>query len=107
MTFNRIISDALSDTRRERIFIQCEHWLTKSVSAVDVGAAKDQMALWTNPKVDVLIIATTGRFSADAVQWIATRNERGALPQIEMWQESRLERLLAARRELIAEFGLR
>ncbi|MCJ2059812.1 restriction endonuclease [Methylobacterium sp. J-048] len=107
VSVTRVITDPLSGTRRERVFIQCKHWPSKSVSAIDVGATKDQIALWTNPRADVLIIATTGRFSTDAVQWVEQHNERAAQPRIEIWPESHLERLLAARPALIAEFGLR
>jgi hypothetical protein len=57
--------------------------------------------------VDVLVIATSGRFAADAVQWIEKHNTAGAAPRIEMWAESHLEQLLAARPALIAEFKLR
>ncbi|MCJ2054066.1 restriction endonuclease [Methylobacterium sp. J-070] len=107
LSVTRIIPDALADTRRERVIIQCKHWLSKSVPVADIGAAKDQMCLWTDPRVDMLIIATTGRFSQQAVQWIERHNAGGALPRIEMWPESRLERVLAARPDLIAEFKLR
>lgn len=65
------------------------------------------MALWQNPPVDVLVIATSGRFTSDAVAWIERHNETGVRPQIEMWPESRLERVLAARPALIAEAKLR
>jgi restriction endonuclease len=107
LSVTRIISDALADTWRERVVIQCKHWLSRSVSATEAAAAKDQMGLWTDPRVDVLVVATTGRFSADAVQWIERHNTTGGPPRIEMWPESRPERLLAARPALIAEFGLR
>lgn len=107
LSVTRIIPDALADTRRERVVIQCKHWLSRSVSATEAGAARDQMSLWTDPRVDVLIIATSGRFSADAVQWIERHNTTGTAPRIEMWPESRLERSLAARPDLIAEFQLR
>ncbi len=107
LSVTRIIADPLSDTRRERIVFQCKHWLSKSVSATDAGAVKDQMAHWSDPRVDVLIIATSGRFSADAVHWVERHNATVALPRIEMWPDSRLERLIAARPALIAEFGLR
>ena len=59
------------------------------------------MALWQNPPVDVLVIATSGRFTSDAVTWIERHNETGVQPQ--MWPESHLERVLAARPALIAE----
>lgn len=107
LSVTRVISDALSDTRRERTVIQCKHWLSRTVSAPEAAAAKDQMALWTDPRVDVLVIATTGRFSSDAVQWIERHNSASGPPRIEMWPDSRLERLLAARPDLIAEFQLR
>lgn len=107
LSVTRIIPDALADTRRERVVIQCKHWLSRSMSATDAAAARDQMGLWTDPRVDVLVLATSGRFSADAVQWIERHTAMGGPPRIEMWPESRLERLLAARPALIAEFGLR
>ena len=65
------------------------------------------MALWSNPRVDVLTIATSGRFTADAVAWIESHNASGASIKIEMWPESHLERVLAGRPAVIAEFGLR
>lgn len=107
LSITRIIPDTLADTRRERVVIQCKHWLSRSVPVAEAAAARDQMALWTNPRVDVLVIATSGRFSADAVQWIEHHNMTGGPPRIEMWPESRLERSLAARPDLIAEFRLR
>jgi len=107
LSVTRVITDALSGTLRLRVVIQCKHWLSKSVNLQEVAGAKDQMALWTDPRVDVLVIATSGRFTADAVQWIERHNAKGESPRIEMWPESHLERLLTARPGLIAEFGLR
>jgi Restriction endonuclease len=103
----RVIQDELSGTLRLRVVIQCKHWTSRSVNLAEVAAAKEQMALWTNPRVDVLVVATSGRFTADAVTWIEAHNASGALPRIEMWPESHLERLLSARPATIAEFGLR
>jgi len=103
----RVMSDGLSGTRRQRVVIQCKHWLSKSVALGEVAEAKNQMALWTNPPVDVLIIATSGRFTADAVAWIEQHNQSGVRPQIEMWPESHLERVLSSRPALIAEAKLR
>ena len=65
------------------------------------------MEHWTNPKVDILIIATSGRFSADAVDWIEKHNAKGISPRVWMWPESHLERLLAKRPGLVAEFAMR
>lgn len=107
LSVTRVTTDPLSGTRRQRIVIQCKHWLSKSLSLPDVVGAREQTRLWENPRVDVLIIATTGRFTADAVQWVEKQNMDGSLPLIEMWPDSHLERLLAARPALIAEFRLR
>jgi hypothetical protein len=101
------VIDPLSGTLRSRVIIQCKHWLSKSVTLQDAASAKEQMALWGDPRVDVLVIATSGRFTADAVQWIERHNSKGECPRIDMWPESHLERLLAARPGLIAEFSLR
>ncbi|WP_198151109.1 restriction endonuclease [Hyphomicrobium sulfonivorans] len=103
----RIIHDELSSTQRLRVIIQCKHWLQRSVNAPDVAATTAQMALWSDPPIDILIVATSGRFTADAVAWIERRNAGQASPRIEMWPDSHLERLLAARPAIIAEFGLR
>jgi uncharacterized lipoprotein YmbA len=103
----RVTVDGLSGTSRHRIIIQCKHWLSKSVGLSDASVAAEQTKLWTDPRVDALVIATSGRFTADAVQWIERHNAAGNLPKIEMWPESHLERLLASRPPLIAEFHLR
>jgi hypothetical protein len=107
LSVTRVVNDGLSGTSRQRIIIQCKHWLTKSVALQDVSTAKDQMSLWGEPRVDVLVLATSGRFTADTVQWIERYNAEGKTPRIEMWPESHLERLLASRPALIAEFSLR
>jgi hypothetical protein len=90
LSVTRVASDGLSGTRRQRVVIQCKHWLSKSVALADAAEAKEQMALWTNPPVDVLIIATSGRFTSDAVAWVEQHNQSGTRPQIEMWPESHL-----------------
>lgn len=107
LSVTRVSQDELSGTFRSRVVIQCKHWLSRSVNLPEVAAAKDQMALWNAPRIDVLVVATSGRFTADAVGWIENFNAAGAPPRIEMWPESHLERLLSSRPALIAEFGLR
>lgn len=107
LSVTRVMKDPLSGTRWQRIVIQCKHWTSRSVNLPEVVATSGQMALWTSPKVDVLIIATSGRFTADAVTWIEQHNGAGAAPHIEMWPDSHLELLLAERPAIIAEFGLR
>lgn len=107
LSVGRIVSDPLSGVMRSRVLIQCRRWTTKSVSPSDVATLKEQIATWEPPKVDVLIIATTGRFTSDAVAAIEKHNAADHTLKIEMWPESHLERLLVERPALIAEFGLR
>ena len=107
LSVTRVSADGLAGTLRQRVVIQCKHWLRNSVALPEVNAATAQMALWPNPPVDVLVIATSGRFTSDAVAWIEQHNAGGARPRIEMWPESHLERLLASRPALIAEARLR
>jgi len=103
----RITVDHLSGTRRQRVIIQARHWLSKSVSLTDVITIKEQMKLWGEPRVAVVVIATSGRFTTDAIQWIETHNASGQPPLIEIWPESHLEYLLASRPDLVADLGLR
>jgi hypothetical protein len=103
----RIVNDPLSGAIRNRVLIQCRHWTTKSISASDVATLKEQIGTWEPPKVDVLTIITSGRFTSDAVVAIEKHNAGDRALKIEMWPESHLERLLAERPALIAEFGLR
>jgi hypothetical protein len=103
----RVVEDALAGVFRSRVIIQCKHWTSRSVAGADVSELKDQMAHWEPPKVDVLIIATSGRFTADAVTLIEKGNSGDRALRIEMWPESHLEHLLASRPALIAQFGLR
>ncbi|MDD3289185.1 MAG: restriction endonuclease [Alphaproteobacteria bacterium] len=107
LSVNRVSTDALTGIIRQRVIIQCKHWLTASINISELATLKEQMKLWNTPKVEVLIMATSGRFTADAVTWIEQHNSDGQMPRIEMWAESHLERLLASRPALIAEFNLR
>ncbi len=103
----RVVEDPLSGIQRRRVAVQCKHWLTRSVGPADVAAEVASIKLWDNPPVDVLIIATTGRFTMDAVSWIEKHNGAREHPAIEQWPESHLESLLAQRPNLVAEFNLR
>jgi hypothetical protein len=107
LSVTRVTIDELSGTSRQRVIIQARHWLRKSVGLQDVITVKEQMALWGEPRVEVVIIATSGRFTTDAIQWIEKHNTNGEVPRIEMWPDSHLELLLASRPGMVAEFGLR
>ena len=97
--------DALGSARRERVIVQCKHWRTRSVRPTDAAEAVTQAQTW-NPPFDAVIIATSGRFTADAVTWIEGHNARDRL-QVDMWPESHLEMLLVERPWLVEQMGLR
>jgi len=107
LSVDRVVSDPLGSTKRRRVIIQCKHWLKKSVSVDEIATACAQMQHWEPPVVDALVLASSGRFTTDAVDWIEKHNHGGKRPELEMWPESHLERLLAQRPHLVAEFGLR
>jgi hypothetical protein len=106
LSVERVTGDALSGTRRERVMVQCRHRPADSVSPTDAQEARTKAELWTNPPFDAIVIATTGRFTTDAVDWIESNNVNNRV-RIEMWPESHLEMLLADRPELVQQFGLR
>lgn len=103
----RVYEDELGGTIRHRVIIQCKHWQSKSVGLSELTILKEQMKLWEPPRIDVCIIATTGRFTSDAVLAVERQNHSDSALRLEMWPESHLERLLATRPAIIAEFGLR
>lgn len=103
----RVHVDSLGGTIRQRVIIQCKHWLSKSVGMQEITALREQMKLWEPPRIDVHVIATSGRFTSDAVAIIEKHNQSDSALRIEMWPESHLERLLANRPGIIGEFLLR
>lgn len=107
LSVERVVRDSLSGVQRQRVIIQCKHWLSKSISVAEIQMLQGQMKLWEPPRVDVHIIATTGRFSADGVALIEKNNQSDQALKIEMWPESHLEMILAKRPDLIAQFKLR
>lgn len=107
ISVTRVFRDGLAGTIRHRIIIQCKHWQSKSVAPSDIAMLREQIKLWEPPRVDVVIIATSGRFTSDAVALVERQNLTDTALRIEMWPESHLEKLLATRPAIIAEFRLR
>ncbi|MEI2646652.1 MAG: restriction endonuclease [Candidatus Competibacter sp.] len=107
LSVDRVHCDPLTGTLRQRVIIQCKNWNTKSISPNEISNLKELLKLWEPPRVDVCIIATSGRFTSDAVLLIEKINFSDNALRIEMWPESHLERLLADRPSLIADFRLR
>jgi hypothetical protein len=100
----RVHTDSLIGTQRIRTILQCRH--KKNVGVAEVSQLKEQMSLCEPPRVDELIIATSGRFSSDAVSWVEKHNQSNLALRISMWPSSHLERLLAERPHLISDFHL-
>jgi len=53
------------------------------------------------------IVATSGRFTQDAVDWAERRNAGETAPYVELWPENKLETLLAQKPHIAAGHGLR
>jgi restriction endonuclease len=107
LSVTRVITDSLSEVTRQRVIVQCRHWLSRSMNAGDCILAAGHVSLWEPPRVDVLIIANSGRFTADAVQWAEHHDAEAKSPRVELWADSHLEFLLASRPTLVTEMGLR
>lgn len=107
LSLDRVLRDSTGSVRSERVIVQAKHWLKRSVGPAEVADTVHAIKLWEPPVVRGLVIATSGRFSADAVAWAEKHNNDGAAPFIELWPESKLETLLARRPYLAAAHGLR
>lgn len=107
LSMDRVLHDSAGGTHSERVIVQAKHWQKKSVNLPTVAATVAAVKLWERPVIRILIIATSGHFSADAVQWAEQHNDSGAAPFIELWPASKLEALLAAKPGLAAAHGLR
>jgi hypothetical protein len=107
LSVTKVDIDPLAGVRRYRVIIQCKHWQSKSIGPTDVSDARSQMELWQPPRVNQLIIATTGRFTVDAIALIEQHNQADRALHITMWPDSHLETLLAARPHLIGQFMLK
>jgi len=107
LSVTRVSKDSLSGFERKRVIIQCKHYLKTSISVGDISTLKEQVKLWEPPRIDVLVIATSGRFTSDAVSRIEQHNRSDSALKIEMWPESHIENLLASRPAIVGEFRLR
>lgn len=107
MSVDRLDSSSLGDGRRYRTIIQCKRWLSRSVGPDEISKTMQKMVLWEPPRVDELVIATTGRFTADAIELVERHNQSNSALYLRMWPNNHLERMLAARPHLIGHFRLR
>lgn len=103
----RVVADPLSGTRRLRVIVQCKLGVNRSVGRNEMVQCLEAVKLWEPPPVDVLVIATSGRFSQDAVAKAEKQTDERAVPAIEMWPDSHLETLLSRRPDLTGRYALR
>ena len=64
---HRLQIDSFGGTMRQRVIVRCKHWLSKSVSIAKVATPREQMKTWKPPRVDIHVIATSGRVTSDAI----------------------------------------
>jgi hypothetical protein len=57
--------------------VQAKHRLTRSVGPGDVAEAEARIKLWEPPIIRGLVIATSGRLTADAVALAEKHNDSG------------------------------
>ncbi|MGW7533311.1 restriction endonuclease [Amycolatopsis sp. NPDC054798] len=107
LSLDRKLRDSAGGVRNERVIVQAKHWLARSVGPAEVSETLAIVKLWEPPLIRGLIIATTGRFTADAVSLAEKHNNSGAAPHVDLWPDSRLETLLAQKPHLAAGHGLR
>lgn len=105
LSFDRLLRDPTGGIRVERVLVQAKHWLSRSISMTDANDALAATKLWA--PVHVLILATSGRFTMDAVDWIERHNNEPGGPLVEAWPDSKLESLLAQKPHITAAHGLR
>ena len=107
LSMDRILHESTGAVRTERVILQAKHWQSKSVGPADIANTVAAIKLWEPPVIRGLIIATSGRFSADAVAWTEKHNNSGVAPLIDLWPDSKLETLMAQKPHLAAAHGLR
>lgn len=103
----RVYHDPLGGTRTNRVIVQCRNTPNGTVGRKEIVQCIDAVKMWPPPPVDVLVFATSGRFSQDAVEMVEQRYNNQDAPIVERWPDSHLETLLARRPDLAARYGLR
>jgi len=106
LSLERILHTPTGESRAERVLVQAKHWRSKSIRDSDVSALVVKAETWT-PTFHAVIMATSGRFTSGAVTWSDTRASSGRRPDVELWSEADLERLLSRFPSIAAAHGLR
>lgn len=106
LSLERILRTPTGESRVERVLVQAKHWRSKSIGDNDIAALVAKAETWS-PPFHAVIMATSGRFTTDAVTWSELRASSGRRPDVELWSEADLERLLSRLPSIAAAHGLR
>lgn len=106
LSFDRSIETPTGEVRTESVMVQAKHWRSKSVPPDELAKVVAQAETWPSA-FHVVIVATSGRFTTDAVTWAEKRAKSGSRPDVELWCDADLERLLARHPSIAAAHGLR
>lgn len=106
LSLERVLRTPTGESRMERVLVQAKHWLSKSVGDSDVSALIVKAETWA-PPFHAVIMVTSGRFTTDAVTWSEIRASSGRRPDVELWSDADLERLLSRFPSIAAAHGLR
>lgn len=101
LSVERVHDDMLAGTLVSRVIVACRHWRSRSTGPSEIATLREQMKLWAPPRVDVLVIATSGRFTTPAIRLIEQQNRSDSALRVEPWASSHLEGLLARRHDLL------
>jgi hypothetical protein len=107
LSMERALAATTGSVRIERVIVQAKHWLSRSVNLNELSSVLAQIKLWEPPVVRVLILATSGRFTSDAVAFTERHNDSALVPHIELWPDSQIEALLSEKPQISAAHGLR
>ena len=66
----------------------------------------EQAKLWNDAGFRVVVIATSGNLTQQAVEWVEARKTSGEFPSVEVWNQAQLEHMLAARTKIRTAFAL-
>lgn len=103
----QVVRDGLLSEAHLRVIVQAKHWPARGISPSEIAELVNaKLPLWEGEPVRVLIVATTGSFSQDAVRWMDNHNRAANRPSIVPWSSSELEAILRKWPAILAEFGL-
>jgi hypothetical protein len=100
----KIDEDPLSGIAVRRAIVQCRHRPNGSLKANDLGNLIAQME--QHGRVDLLVIVTSGKCADQLLAFVEKHNQKDRLPTIVLWNHWNLERILAARPDLTAQYNL-